>query len=155
MADPLSIASGVAGLISLGLTLCNGLQTYFSAIKDRDKDIEIATRDLNLLRFNIKIIESSASKVGNSYSLAGDGVNMGLKNCESQLKTLEILIQELTSAEGLLGAQQKWRKQKMLIRYPFDQKKLAQLQDQLSKANHTLSTFIQTFNLYLIHDNAI
>ncbi|CAJ0555372.1 Ff.00g054370.m01.CDS01 [Fusarium sp. VM40] len=147
MADPLSIASGVAGLISLGLTLCNGLQTYFSAIKDRDKDVEIATRDLNLLRFNIKIIESSASKVGNYYGLAGDGVNMGVKNCESQLKTLEILIRELTSDEGVLGAQQKWRKQKMLIRYPFDQKKLAQLQDQLSKANHTLSTFIQTFNL--------
>ncbi|KAI6756083.1 hypothetical protein HG530_011819 [Fusarium avenaceum] len=147
MADPLSIASGVAGLISLGLTLCNGLQTYFSAIKDRDKDIEIATRDLNLLRFNIKIIESSASKVGNYYGLAGGGVNMGVKNCESQLKTLEILIRELTSDEGVLGAQQKWRKQKMLIRYPFDQKKLAQLQDQLSKANHTLNTFIQTFNL--------
>ncbi|KAH6970193.1 hypothetical protein DER45DRAFT_533798 [Fusarium avenaceum] len=147
MADPLSIASGVAGLISLGLTLCNGLQTYFSAIKDRDKDIEIATRDLNLLRFNIKIIESSASKVGNNYSLAGNGVNMGLKNCESQLKTLELLIQDLTSADGLSGTHQKWRKQKMLIRYPFEQKKLAQLQDQLSKANHTLSTFIQTFNL--------
>ncbi|KAG5659161.1 hypothetical protein KAF25_000363 [Fusarium avenaceum] len=147
MADPLSISSGVAGLISLGLTLCNGLQTYFSAIKDRDKDIEIATRDLNLLRYNTKILESSASKVGNYYSLAGNGVNMGLKNCESQLKTLEILIEELTSAEGSSGAQQKWRKQKMLIRYPFDQKKLAQLQDQLSKANHTLSTFIQTFNL--------
>ncbi|KIL90091.1 hypothetical protein FAVG1_06829 [Fusarium avenaceum] len=147
MADPLSIASGVAGLISLGLTLCNGLQTYFSAIKDRDKDIEIATRDLNLLRFNVKILESSSSKVGNYYSLASDGVNMGLKNCESQLRTLELLIQELTSAEGLSGTEQKRRKQKMLIRYPFDQKKLAQLQDQLSKANHTLSSFIQTFNL--------
>ncbi|KAF9766567.1 hypothetical protein IL306_001008 [Fusarium sp. DS 682] len=34
MGDPLSIASGIAGLVSLGLTICNGLYTYFNAIKD-------------------------------------------------------------------------------------------------------------------------
>ncbi|KAF4970214.1 hypothetical protein FSARC_2700 [Fusarium sarcochroum] len=147
MAEPLSIASGVAGLISLGLTLCNGLHTYFSAIKDRDKDVEIATQNLALFRLNIEVIESSTLKLANRRTLAADGVNRGLKNCESQLKTLETFIQELASTDGLSGAKQQWRKQKMIARYPFDQKRLAQLQEQLSEANNTLSTFIQTLNL--------
>lgn len=57
MGDPLSVASGVAGLVSLGLSLCNGLHKYFSAIKDRHTDVEFATQTLALLQLNIYIIQ--------------------------------------------------------------------------------------------------
>ncbi|SPJ72223.1 uncharacterized protein FTOL_01951 [Fusarium torulosum] len=128
MADPLSVASGVAGLVSLGLTLCNGLHTYFSAIKDRHSDIETAIQSVTLLQSNICIIQSSTLKLGHRHALAANGVNAGLKNCETQLKALEAYIEDLNSAEHSSGTKSKWQKQKMLARYPFDQKKLFQLQ---------------------------
>ncbi|KAH7219701.1 hypothetical protein DER44DRAFT_626941, partial [Fusarium oxysporum] len=149
MADPLSIASGVAGLVSLGLTLCNGLQSYLSAVKDRYSDIETATQGLALLQSNICIIQSSTLKLGRRHALAANGVNLGLRNCETQLKALENFIEDLTTAPSSSEAKQKWQKQKMFIRYPFDQKKLFQLQEQLSKANSTLGSFVQSFNLDL------
>ncbi|KAJ4220769.1 hypothetical protein NW760_011935 [Fusarium oxysporum] len=142
MADPLSIASGVAGLVSLGLTLCNGLHNYLSAVKDRYSDIETATQGLALLQSNICIIQSTAN-----------GVNLGLRNCETQLRALENFVEDLTTAPSLSGAKQKWQKQKMFIRYPFDQKKLFQLQEQLSKANSTLGSFVQSFNLSVHHNH--
>ncbi|KAL5617847.1 hypothetical protein FOVSG1_000069 [Fusarium oxysporum f. sp. vasinfectum] len=142
MADPLSIASGVAGLVSLGLTLCSGLQSYLSAVKDRYSDIETATQGLALLQSNICIIQSSTLKLGHRHALAANGVNLGLRNCETQLKALENFIEDLTTAPSSSEAKQKWQKQKMFIRYPFDQKKLFQLQEQLSKANSTLAEAI-------------
>jgi hypothetical protein len=147
MADPLSVASGVAGLVSLGLTLCNGLHNYFSAIKDRHSDIKTATQSLTLLESNIYIIQSSTLKLGHRHALAANGVNAGLKNCETQLKALEVLVKTLDIIKNSSGIKQKWQKQKMFIRYPFDQKNLLKLQEHLSRANATLGSFVQSFNL--------
>lgn len=155
MADPLSIASGVAGLVSLGLTLCNGLHNYLSAVKDRYSDIETATQGLALLQSNICIIQSSTLKLGHRHALAANGVNLGLRNCETQLRALENFVEDLTTAPSLSGAKQKWQKQKMFIRYPFDQKKLFQLQEQLSKANSTLGSFVQSFNPSVHHNHVL
>ncbi|KAF5602519.1 pyruvate decarboxylase [Fusarium pseudocircinatum] len=130
MADPLSIASGVAGFVSLGLTLCGGLHNYFDAVKDCHQDIETASQNLDLLQSNIFIIQSSTLKLGHRHALSANGVN-----------------QDLTRAEDLSGTKGKLKRQKMIARYPFDQKKLLQLQDQLSRANATLSNFVQNFHL--------
>lgn len=147
MADPLTIASGVAGLVSLGLTLCGGLHNYFSSVKGRHQDIETASRSLTLLQSNIFIIQSSTLKLGHRHALSANGVNQGLANCEFELVALQHLMLNLTRDEGLSDMTGKLRKQIMIARYPFDQKKLIQLQDQLSKANATLSSFVQNFNL--------
>ncbi|KAF4499933.1 pyruvate decarboxylase [Fusarium agapanthi] len=147
MADPLSIASGVAGLVSLGLTLCGGLHNHFNAVKDRHRDIETASQTLNLLQSNIFIIQSSTLKVGHRHALSANGVNQGLANCESQLNRLPQIMLDLTRAEGLSDRKGKLKRQKMIARYPFDQKKSLQLQDQHSRANATLSNFVQNFHL--------
>ncbi|KAJ9416602.1 hypothetical protein QL093DRAFT_2593264, partial [Fusarium oxysporum] len=147
MADPLSIASGVAGLVSLGLTLCGGLHNYFSAVRDRHQEIETAAQSLDLLQSNIFIIQSSTLRLGHRHALSANGVNQGLANCESQLITLQQMMLDLTRDEGLSDMKGKLRKQMTIARYPFDQKRLVQLQDQLFKANTALSTFVQNFNL--------
>ncbi|KAH7153870.1 hypothetical protein DER46DRAFT_687415 [Fusarium sp. MPI-SDFR-AT-0072] len=147
MADPLSVASSVAGLVSLGLTLCGGLHNYFSAVRDRHQDIETEAQSLALLQSNLFIIQSSTLKLGHRHALSANGVNQGLANCESQLVTLHQMMLDLTRDEGLSTMKGKLRKQMTIARYPFDQKKLSQLQAQLSKANATLSNFVQNFNL--------
>ncbi|KAH7190956.1 hypothetical protein BKA60DRAFT_472037 [Fusarium oxysporum] len=152
MGDPFSTSAGIAGLISLGLTLGNGLHTYFSAIKDRHSDIEIAQQSLGLLQFNICILRSNQSRLSRRHGLAADGLTLGVINCEAQLRSLEVLLNELTSTEGSTALKQTLRKQKMIARYPFDQKKLVQLQDQLSKANATLNNFLSTLILESVLD---
>ncbi|KAK2685599.1 hypothetical protein QWA68_015471 [Fusarium oxysporum] len=99
MSDPLSTASGIAGLVSLGLTLCNGLHTYFSAIKDRHNDIESAAQSLELRKVYISIVQTTASKLKHHSSLAVGGLYMSLKNCKSELKCLEGLLLELVPVE--------------------------------------------------------
>ncbi|KAF5004033.1 hypothetical protein FDECE_9446 [Fusarium decemcellulare] len=146
MGDPLSIASGVAGLVTLGLTICNGLNTYFSAIKDRGEDIESASQLLALLRSNIDIIGSSTSTLSNRYSRATQGITAGLKLCQHQLKVLNEVVNSLNIPNGIPNTR-RWQKQKAVVIYPFNRHKLLQVQDQLLKATGVLGTFVQTLIL--------
>ncbi|KAF4338394.1 hypothetical protein FBEOM_7663 [Fusarium beomiforme] len=152
MGDPFSISTGIAGLISLGITLGNGLHTYFSAIKDRHSDIETAQKSLGLFQFNIHILRSNEAKISRHHGLAADGLTLGVINCEAHLKSLEDLLNELTNTEGSTTLKQTLRKQKMISRYPFDKKKLVQLQEQLSGANTALHNFIFTLLLESVLD---
>ncbi|KAJ4267173.1 hypothetical protein NW762_003274 [Fusarium torreyae] len=146
MADPFSIASGVAGIISLGLTICNKIHTYFSAIEGRNDDIEAALQQLGLLRANIGIVESISSKLGTRHAHATTGITQSLEDCESHFKALETLTRELATT-GTSGSKQKWRKGKLIMMYPFDREKLAQMHERLSRAQDTLENFVQSLTL--------
>ncbi|KAF5530640.1 pyruvate decarboxylase [Fusarium mexicanum] len=147
MGDPFSIATGVAGLVSLGITVCDGLHTYFSAIRNRKDDLAIVTQNVALFKFHIFAVQSGASKLGHRHSPAIDGLQLSLINCEMQLKCLETLLNEMLQTEEPSLTKEIWRKQKLMARYPFDCKKLVQLEEYLSRANTTLSSFIQALNL--------
>ena len=99
MGDPFLVSSGVAGLISLGLTLGHGLHRYISAVKDRNNDIETAQWSLASLQMNICALISSQSKIGH-HGLAVDGLAIGVINCEEQLKSLQVLLDDYTSTEA-------------------------------------------------------
>ena len=147
MGDPFSLATGVAGLISLGITLCDGLHTYFSAFKDRKDDLAIVAQNVALFKFHIFAVQSSASKLGHRHSPAIDGLQLSLINCEMQLQFLQKLLNELMPTEDPSLFKEVWRRQKLIARYPFDRKKLVQLEEYLSRANTTLSSFLQALNL--------
>ncbi|KAG4257741.1 hypothetical protein FPRO04_07962 [Fusarium proliferatum] len=147
MGDPFSIATGAAGLFSLGITVCDGLHTYFSAIKDRKEDLAIVTKDLALFKFHMVAVQSIASKLSHRHSLAIGGLRRSLTDCEMQLKSLQILLDELMPTQDPSLAKEIWRRQKLIARYPFDRKKLVQLQEYLTRANTTLSSFMQALNL--------
>ncbi|KAJ4252879.1 hypothetical protein NW762_010785 [Fusarium torreyae] len=134
MADPLSIASGIAGLVSLGLTVCSGLQTYVNATKGRSEDIESTCQLLTLLRSYIDLIGSSTSTLINRYARATQGVSLGV-------------VQDLGVGDGIPNASSKWRKQKAAALYPFNRTKLMQTQEQLLKATGVLGTFVQSLIL--------
>ncbi|KAG4283387.1 hypothetical protein FPRO06_07766 [Fusarium proliferatum] len=149
MGDPFSIATGVAGLISLGITVCDGLHTYFSAIKDRKEDLAIVAQNVALFKFHVFAVQSSASKLGHRHSPAIDGLQLSLINCEMQLQCLQKLLNELMPTEDPSLFKEIWRRQKLIARYPFDRKKLVQFEEYLTRANTTLSSFIQALNLDL------
>ncbi|KAJ3533369.1 hypothetical protein NM208_g8019 [Fusarium decemcellulare] len=142
MADPFSIASGVVGVVSLGITLCDGLHTFLSAVKGYDEDVELASQRLAVLRSNIDLIQSSASTLSGRYGSASQGVIQGLELCERQLQVLDRTLGELDHA----GGSSKWQK---IAKYPFSRNKLIQIQDQLLWATATLGTFVQSLILHV------
>ncbi|KAF4996352.1 hypothetical protein FDECE_12496 [Fusarium decemcellulare] len=147
MGEPLSIASGVAGIVTLGLTVCSGLDTYFRAIKDRKDDIKEASQLLALLRSHVGLIESNASTLNNRYARATEAVIKVLDLCQGQLQDLDEVIKKVSSVGGCSDMARALRKSKSTISYPFNRKMLVQVQDQLLKTTGVLGTCVQTLIL--------
>lgn len=66
MSDPFSIASGSAGLVSLGLTLCKGLAEYISAVKSHGEDVRNLERKLNTLQMFLQAVDVTLKDLVNS-----------------------------------------------------------------------------------------
>ncbi|RSL72525.1 hypothetical protein CEP51_011877 [Fusarium floridanum] len=69
MSDPFSIASGSAGLVSLGLTLCKGLAEYISAVKGHGEDVRHVEQKLNNLQMFLGIIETTLQDLTRSQGI--------------------------------------------------------------------------------------
>ncbi|OKP00892.1 hypothetical protein PENSUB_7473 [Penicillium subrubescens] len=50
MADPLSIASGIAGLLSFGIQVTQSLVNFYNTYRDRDSDLAKVTQNLDNLQ---------------------------------------------------------------------------------------------------------
>ena len=114
--DPFSISSGVASLLSLGLTLGHGLHKYISAVKDRNNDIETAQQSLALIQMNICAPRSSQSKIDH-HGLAVDGFAIGVINCQEQLKPFQVLHDEYASTEASSVLRKTHKGPKMRVQY--------------------------------------
>lgn len=57
--DPLSIAAGTAGLLSMGIAVCNGLLEYYDSWKDAEGDLKRMYNSIEALTKTIKILQVS------------------------------------------------------------------------------------------------
>ncbi len=57
--DPLSVAAGCAGLLSLGIDVCNGLLDYYTSWKDGKEDVERMYLSIQELTKTLKLIRSA------------------------------------------------------------------------------------------------
>lgn len=78
MSDPLSIASGSAGLVSLGLTLCKGLTEYILAVRSHGEDVRNLEAKLNTLQMCLAAVDATMKELPHLQGrrLPGDVVNV-------------------------------------------------------------------------------
>jgi len=99
MADPLSISSAAAGLISLGLEACRGLLAYTSAFQSHDKDIDAIRHKLltlqtflNTTRLVVNSLpENATSRQNDAHVLATleDALQLSEKGIQDLARYLE------------------------------------------------------------------
>ncbi|TGZ80770.1 hypothetical protein EX30DRAFT_341387 [Ascodesmis nigricans] len=73
MADPLSVAGTAVGIVSLGITVLQGLTTYYSDVKDQDNDIVSVNTQLRRLLEIFTDIESRIDETKNTLPLEKHG----------------------------------------------------------------------------------
>ncbi|KAK8084396.1 hypothetical protein PG997_005667 [Apiospora hydei] len=79
MAEPLSLAASVAGLISLGLQVTGGIAKYLDAAKCRDEELSAVRQQNALLTDTLATIEKTTGKLSHlSPELAIDGIGLSI-----------------------------------------------------------------------------
>jgi len=128
MAEALGIVSGAAGLVSLGITLCQGLLDYYGSWKDADNEVLTTYNSIeDLTKMFLLMTQTLASsdlkldtvvKVEESIALCKDGI------ATLQRKLYKVQRHPLASVVGPRSQSQVWK-----LLYPFKKSTLVKMQE--------------------------
>jgi hypothetical protein len=155
MADPLSIAGLVTGVISLGLQVAGGLTNYLDAVKGRSEDLRSAKQGVTEMRDLLLTIQDLLPQVESNWPASTTTVERRVKSCHSELDALHALLSEL-SQPGASGSGLRYRFEntKKKLSYPFERSQISRLEDRLTKINNTLQTALQVTELNIATTSA-
>ena len=132
MTDPLSVAAGIAGLISLGVQVTHSLVKFYTSYKGLDGDVARTTGNLESLHDMFDFLQTTV--VTRTFRQEEQAL---IKNIESSISKCSDLIQELQeewerfdkrSVSGIKGA---IKAAGHRIAYPFRQSTLLKLDEDI------------------------
>ncbi|POS81510.1 hypothetical protein DHEL01_v200083 [Diaporthe helianthi] len=146
--DPLSIASGAAGLFSTGVTICNGLITYCRNYRSREDDLSSLQGNAERLKGYLKVLEGQQNGAGvvtecTSLKASMDECMVACTNCLTELSQLS----DKYSPKPSKGSNPS--SPSSLIRrasYPFQKDKFEFFRRQIHELHFTLSCQIGLLN---------
>ncbi|KAL2836883.1 hypothetical protein BJY01DRAFT_251762 [Aspergillus pseudoustus] len=151
MSDPLSVGTGVLGVVSLGLTLAQGFLRYYGPWKDFDDEIRGFTTKVDGLSQTLRLLDGFLSPE-NELSLPSDQYRQlvvnNLTSCEEACRRLEKMLTECKSNEVSSSSfvrKHDWLRLKRAV-YPFKKETLVTLSQLVSGLQDNLSLALQLLN---------
>ncbi|KAK7919984.1 hypothetical protein PG985_008006 [Apiospora marii] len=144
MADPLSQAASVAGLVSLGIQVTTGISKYLDALDSRDEELRSATQQNEALRNTVTIIEKAVERLDQVSPDASSAAKENVKLCKECLDNLETFVARLAGSDvGTWRSRLKTGK----FHYVFDRPKVLQLSARVSQTNSDLQLAVEGLGL--------
>ena len=129
--ETIGIASNVAGLVSLGLTLCHGLLQYYGTLKDAEKNIATTCKSIENLQQSFIIIERVLRFPNHSADVKMH-LEQTVSMCEHGVLCLEKKLAKI-KIHGERQDSKQWRlefkKRYHTAMYPFRESTLIKLRD--------------------------
>lgn len=132
MADPVSVASGVAGLVTLAIQVSGTVYQYASRVKDKSKNVHELRDELLLLGEVLsKLRDFLSSDEAKSNDFDGDNVlQRAVSACKDRIERIG---DKLKSSDGRLG-----RVVDRLV-WPFKEEEVRNLMDSLRRYRNTFA----------------
>jgi ankyrin repeat domain-containing protein 50 len=138
MADPFSMAGPAVGIVSLGITVAQGLLAYYEAWKDSANEIQDTFSSILALSKTLEILHSALSGAQEAQHIASH-VEGSIQACSGAMAKLAQKLQKLQTH----GHPSKY--QKML--YPFKKGTLGKLQDIVTDLRGNLQLLLDIFQI--------
>ncbi|KAJ5140290.1 NACHT nucleoside triphosphatase [Penicillium atrosanguineum] len=139
MVDPLAIASGVAGLLSLGIQVTQSLVNFYTAYKDQDTDLAKLTRNLDSLQSIFRALDVAVEE--RQWQAATQDL---LREVEKAVHKCEEVIAELQSEcekfhiDSAAGLKDRVKVAGRRAAYPFRKSTLQKLEEDVSDIRENL-----------------
>lgn len=147
MTDPLSIASGVAGLLSLGISVSQGIITYYSSWKDCPENVASTVQALNSLSNVLKNIRRTTEESSQLQLETREAIDNSVLSCRAVLEKLEKKLEKLKQPGN---DPRRWGKVAGAIQrgiYPFKESTLSKLREHVSELRASLDLALSHANL--------
>jgi ankyrin repeat domain-containing protein 50 len=146
--DPLSIAAGIAGLISLGIKVTESLVQFYASYKGQDINVARTTEKLEILLDTFQVLHAALQ----SRIFRSDEQSL-IQNIESTIHKCDELIQELQEEcekldkASTAGIKSAVRAAGRRAAYPFRQSTLQKLDEAIGEIRYNLSLAVEVLQL--------
>lgn len=146
MAEALGIASGVAGIVSLGIEVCQGLLEYYNSWKDAESEVMTTYNSMQDLTKILLIVKSTLNNQGLTSKIivkTHDSIALcegGIANLSKKLQKIQVISLRDTVGERLLS-------QARRALYPFKKSTLIKLQEIVGDLQDRLHLTLTTLDM--------
>ncbi|KAI4602531.1 hypothetical protein KJ359_009779 [Pestalotiopsis sp. 9143b] len=137
MADPLSVASGIAGLLSLAGAAFRGVHQYIRSVKDAKDFIKALSKELQSLSSVLQGVRVLAEAF--EQDEAASNVILRLEHVSDCKNVLNEIIKETTKIREAISDQKSISSKIETLRWPLRKSKTEDLINELSRHKATLS----------------
>ncbi|ETS86737.1 hypothetical protein PFICI_00565 [Pestalotiopsis fici W106-1] len=148
MADGLSIAASVAGLVSLGFQVCSGITKYLDGIKSRAEELDSARKYEQTLKTSIQALENILPQLVAHNQHSSTAVIACIQLCKDELEALRRLVAELCDeTRNNPNLLDRAKASKKRLTYAFNRSRLTNLQARVDQASKSLQVTLQILGL--------
>jgi ankyrin repeat domain-containing protein 50 len=147
MSDPLSVLSGAAGLVSLGITICQGLITYYQAWDAWEDDVRGAMQDVEDISKFLGLLKARIDKLSADQADIINQAHTTKARITEAVKKLEDIHDRVNAVSAQNGERHKWRNFSRRSLYPFKQSTLRELRDAVRQAREGLTSLLQLLQM--------
>ncbi|KAK4169871.1 hypothetical protein QBC43DRAFT_306787 [Cladorrhinum sp. PSN259] len=147
MSDPVSLAGTAVGVVSLGITICQGVFTYLQSVRGWRQEIKDGVTEVQALLDAFGSLNDLLPDVQKQDSKTAAVLLSCLQKNESRLLDLKKLLEEFNPAGSPSGLKRKMKESVKALRYPFCQGKLQLLQAAVTRLLHSLQLELQLASL--------
>lgn len=154
MTDPFSVAGSAVGVVSLGLTVCQGLIDYYEAYRSQDEEAEGIVQRLEGLSNTLEILQDRTGKLGSAHTATTQNVEKRIIACASGIKKLEKLLgefQQTPAATAGSSFSSKVETQGRKALYPFRRSTIKNLDETVRALESSLMLAVLALQMYATH----
>ncbi|KAK2811859.1 hypothetical protein FQN50_001897 [Emmonsiellopsis sp. PD_5] len=145
--DPFSVTGSAVGVISLGLTVCQGLVKYYQSWKDCGDDIKAMTDSTENLMESLSLIDLQLKSDHLKPDLVSQ-VEASIKLCQHRMQALNSELEKLKDEAGSGKLKQKLNIQSRRLQYPFKQGTIRRLGDMVSGLRGNISVALEALQIH-------
>ena len=148
MADPVSVAGSAVGVISLAITTCQGVISYYDSWETQDQNINDAKGKIERLRSSLSALEELLPKISSSLAIA-EHVERCVLCCGEGTSRLEQFLGRCRKDPAPLSLKDKLRVFGQKAIFPFRESSLERLREIVRDLEGDLGTALRVLQLYV------
>lgn len=150
MTDPFSVGAGVVGVLSLGITVCQGLAAYYGPFSQFDSETKALVQKAEGLTSTLQQLETLLKPFQNPLNSPPDEVHLvtqRIKDCQRELEGLSHALTKCRGCDATTVIKNGWYYARKAL-YPFKRGTIISLSGTVSNLQSNLDTALLVLNLY-------
>ncbi|KAF2136566.1 uncharacterized protein K452DRAFT_237282 [Aplosporella prunicola CBS 121167] len=147
MSDPFSVAGSAVGVISLGLTVCQGIVNYYSAFKGQDEEVSQTVDAATNLSNILKILQPRVTALKEQNQTTATQIETCIESCAGTLHKLQEVLRKCEATATSANMRDRFREYRKKALYPFRRDTIKSIKEHVTDAHANVQTALQVLGM--------